>query len=57
MRGISSNVHENCYCSGCFHSFRSQSTLEKHTSLCKEHAFCITKFRMGNDRIKKYKKG
>ena len=57
MRGISSNVHENNYCSGCFHSFRSQSTLEKHSSLCKEHTFCITKFPMGNDRIKKYKKG
>ena len=55
MRGIFSNVHENHYCLGCFHSFRCQSTLEKHTSLCKEHTFCKTKFPMGNDRIKKHK--
>ena len=57
MRGISSNVHESHYCLGCFHSFRCQSTLEKHTNLCKEHSFCITKFPMGNDKIKEHKHG
>ena len=29
MRGISSSVHESYYCLGCFHSYRSQSALEK----------------------------
>ena len=28
MKGISSNTHENHYCFGCFHSFRTQSALE-----------------------------
>ena len=31
MEGISSNSHENYYCLGCFHSFRTKTTLiEKH---------------------------
>ena len=34
-RDISSNSHEGYYCFGCFHSFRCNSTLEKHTRLCK----------------------
>ena len=55
MRGISSNSHKNHYCLGYFHSFKCQSTLEKHTNLCKEHIFCKTKFPMGNDRILKHK--
>ena len=40
MEGISSKSHENYYCYGCFHSFRCQSTLEKHTLLCKDHKYC-----------------
>ena len=33
MASITSNSHENHYCFGCFHSFRCNSTLEKHTEL------------------------
>ena len=43
MRDISSNAHENYYFFGCFHSFRCESTLEKHTQLCKDHSFCKIK--------------
>ena len=54
MRGISSNTHENHYCFDCFHSFRAQSALEKHTNLCKDHSFCKAKFPTGKDVIKKH---
>ena len=57
MRGISSSVHENHYCLGCFHPYRFQSALEKHTSLCKEHTFCKTKFPEGANTILKHKHG
>ena len=40
MEGISSKNHGDFYCYGCFHSFRTQSTLNKHTELCKSHKFC-----------------
>ena len=35
MSGISSKSHNNFYCYGCFHSFRTESTLKKHVELCK----------------------
>ena len=40
MARITSNSHKNHYCFGCFHSFRCNSTLEKHTDLCKDNDFC-----------------
>ena len=57
MRDISSNSHENCYCFGCFHSFRCKSTLEKHTQLCKDHNFCKTKLPENNKKVKEHKFG
>ena len=41
----------------CFHSYRSQSALEKPTILCKEHTFCKTKFSEGANAILKHKHG
>ena len=40
MEAISSKNHGDIYCYGCFHSFRTQSALEKHTKLCKNNKFC-----------------
>ena len=55
MRDISSNAHENYYYFGCFHSFRCESTLEKHTQLCKDHSFCKIKLPDDDNKMKKHK--
>ena len=57
MHGKSSKSHENCYCYGCFHSFRCQSTLEKHTQLCKDHRYCKINLPEKGKNIKKHKYG
>ena len=43
MRNISSTHHQDFYCYGCFHSFRTQSKLEEHNNLCKNHKYCDVK--------------
>ena len=57
MRNKSSKLHEHFYCYGCFHSFRCQSTLEKHTLLCKDHDYCKIKLTKEGKNIKKHKYG
>ena len=57
MRNKSSKSHENYYCCGCFHSFRCQSTSEKHTLLCKDHDYCKRKLLEKRKNIKKHKYG
>ena len=57
MTGISSNVHENYYCLGCFLSCRWKSILEKHTNLCKEHTLCKIKSPTSANAILKHKHG
>ena len=57
MRDKSSKSHENYYCYGCFHSFRCQSTLEKHTQLCEDHDYCKIKLPEKGKNIKKHKYG
>ena len=54
MRGISSNVHKSHYCFGCFHSSRCNSTLEKHTELCKDNDSCKIKLLKVGKNIKKH---
>ena len=55
MASITSNSHENHYCFGCFHSFRCNSTLEKHTTeLCKDNDFCKIKLPEVGENIKKH---
>ena len=57
MRNKSSKSLENYYCYGCFHSLRCQSTLEKHTLLCKDHDYCKIKLLEKGKNIKKHKYG
>ena len=40
MQGIASTNHNDFYCYGCFHSFRTESVLLKHIELCKNNKFC-----------------
>ena len=55
MCNKSSKSHENYYCYGCFHSFRYQSTLEKHTLLLKDHNYCKTRLPKEGKNIQKHK--
>lgn len=57
MEGKSSKSHENYYCYGCFHSFRCQSTLEKHALSCKDHKYCEIKLPEKGKNYKKHKFG
>ena len=41
MNGISSSNHGYFYCYGCFHSFRTQATLENHFELCEYNGFVV----------------
>ena len=54
MASITSNSHENHHCFGCCHSLRCNSTLEKHTELCKDNDFCKIKLPEVGENIKKY---
>ena len=40
---ISSKNHGDFYCYGCFHSFRTEPALKKHTELFKNNKFCEVK--------------
>ena len=57
MQGIASRSHGDFYCYGCFHSFRTQSALEKHTDLCKNHKFCEVKLLEKGKNFKQHKPG
>ena len=52
MAGIAS--HECYYCFGCFHSFRCEATLQKHTKLCKDNDACKINLPKFGENIKKY---
>ena len=54
MASITFSSHENHYCFGCFHSFRCNSTLEKHTELCIDNNFCKMKLPEVVENIKKH---
>ena len=57
MEGISSNSHENYYCLGCFHSFRTETTLENHEDLCKNNKFAKADLPEEGGNFKRYKPG
>ena len=57
MEGISSKNHGDFYCYGCFHSFRTQSALLKHTELCKNNKFCQVKLPKQRKNFKYHKPG
>ena len=54
MAGMSSSNHESRYCFGCFHSFRYEATLEKHTELCKDNDACRINLTKVGENIKKH---
>ena len=55
MNGISSSNHGYFYCYGCFHSFRTQATLENHFELCEYSDFCSLEVRKEGKNIFRYK--
>ena len=57
MEEISSKNHGDFYCYGCFHSFRTQSALKKHTELCKNNKFCEVKLPKQGKNFKYHKPG
>ena len=57
MRDISSTNHGDCYCYGCFHSFRTQSKLKQHTNLCKDNKFCEVRVPEQGKNYKQHKYG
>ena len=57
MEGISSNSHENYYCLGCFHSFRTEATLENHEDLCKNNKFAKADLPEEGGNFKRYTPG
>ena len=57
MEGISSNSHENYYCLGCFHSFRTETTLKNHVDLCKNNKFAKIDLPEEGSNFKRYKPG
>ena len=57
MNGISSKNHGDFYCYGCFHSFRTQSTLIKHIELCKNNKFCQIELPKKGKNFKYHKPG
>ena len=57
MEGISSNSHENYYCLGSFHSFRTETTLKSHVDLCKNNKFAKIDLPEEGSNFKRYKPG
>ena len=54
MEGIASNIHENYYCLGCFHSFRTETTLQNHAKFDK---FAKIDLPEEGSNFKRYKPG
>ena len=57
MNGISSKNHGDFHCYGCFHSFRTQSTLIKYIELCKNNKFCQIELPKKGKNFKYHKPG
>ena len=55
MEGISSNSHENYYCLGCFHTFRTETTLINYVDLCKNNKFAKIDLPEEGSNFKRYK--
>ena len=45
------------YCYGCFHSFRTQTTLENHFELCEHNDFCSLEVPKEGKNVIRYKPG
>ena len=55
MESIASKNHNDFYCYGCFHSFRTQSVLLKHIEVHKNNKFCQTELPKKGKNLKYYK--
>ena len=54
---ISSSNPGDFYCYGCFHSFRTQTTLENHFELCEYNDFCSLEVPKEGKNVIRYKPG
>ena len=57
LEGISSKSHDDFYCFGCLHSFRSESALKHHVDSCKNNKFAKIELPNSENNFKKYKPG
>ena len=57
LEGISSKNHDDFYCYGCLHSFRTEAALKNHVDLCKNSKFAKIELPNGEKTFKKYKSG
>ena len=57
MNGISSSNHGDFYCYGCFHSFRTQKTLQNHLELCEYNDFHNLEVLKEGKNVIRYKPG
>ena len=57
MNGISSKNHGDFYYYGFFHSFRTESALNKHIELCKDNKFCQIELPSKNKNFNYHKPG
>ena len=57
INGISSSNHGDFYFYGCFHSFRTQATLENHFELCEYNDFCSLEVSKEGKNVIRYKPG
>ena len=54
LEDISSKSHGDFYCYGCFHSFRSETTLKNHIDVCKDKKFSKIELPNEENKFKKY---
>ena len=57
LRGITSTHKEYFYCLNYFHSYRTESKLEAHKKICKNHDYCHVEMPNENNNIIKYNHG
>ena len=57
MNNISSSNHGDFYCYGCFHSFRTQTTLKNPFELCEYNDFCSLEVSKEGKNVIRYKPG
>ena len=57
LEGISSKSHDDFYCYGCLHSFRSKTALKNHVDLCKDNEFAKIELPNDENNFKKFKPG
>ena len=55
--GVTSKHNSDCYCLNCFHSFRTESKLKSHDSVCENHNYCNVKMPLARNKILKFNQG